>query len=325
MLVAVVAMLASVAACTSPLSTLTPAGSDAIVIDALFRWMAAGAAAVVVASIVALFYALGRRRPVTADAPAVMIAVGGGLLVVSVWLASVMARAMPEVPGLVDGPEAAAGDLRVHIGGEQWWWRVRYDDASDAVELANELRLPAGRTAHLTLSSDNVIHAFWVPALGGKIDVIPGRETFLTLEPTVIGRYRGLCAEFCGASHARMGIEVVVEPPDVFAAWLDRQRDRSATPSSAAARTGAEVFQQSGCGGCHRVRGTPASGVIGPDLTHVASRAHLAAWTLPNDPVALARWLQSPQHLKPGALMPPFDALDPSRRDALVAFLGDLR
>ncbi len=143
----------------------------------------------------------------------------------------------------------------------------------DAVELANELRLPRGRTAHLTLSSDNVIHAFWVPSLAGKIDMIPGRTTYLTLEPNRTGTFRGLCAEYCGTSHARMAFEVLVLEPAEFEAWLDQQA-APAAPATPEAQAGAR--------GLHRERlrrrampsAAPTPPVrIGPDLTHVGSRA----------------------------------------------------
>ena len=127
------------------------------------------------------------------------------------------------------------------------------------VELANEVRLPLGQRTHVELSSDNVIHAFWVPSIAGKVDMIPGRMTYLTLEPTRIGTFRGVCAEYCGTSHARMTFEVVVVEPDEFNSWLTAQRGEAAAPASGPARQGAAAFDESGCGSCHTVRGTAAT------------------------------------------------------------------
>jgi cytochrome c553 len=160
--------------------------------------------------------------------------------------------------------------IRVEVIGHQWWWQVRYPrDGAPPVELANEIHLPVGRTVEFTLDGRDVIHSFWIPSLGGKMDMIPGRRTRLLLEPTRVGTYRGVCAEFCGTSHARMSFAVVVQSPEDFDRWLAEQATASATPSGTTAARGARVFAENGCGGCHQVRGTDAVGRIGPDLTHV--------------------------------------------------------
>ena len=193
------------------------------------------------------------------------------------------------------------------------------------VELANEVRLPLGQRAHLELASNNVVHAFWVPSLAGKVDMVPGRTTDLTLEPTRLGTFRGLCAEYCGTSHARMAFEVVVIGPTRSTSWLAAQRARPPRRPATGARSGAAAFEASGCGSCHTVRGTAADGAIGPDLTHVASRYSLASAARRPGGDDLEAWLRQPNHRKPGALMPPFAALGDDRLRALTAYLRELR
>ena len=229
-------------------------------------------------------------------------------------------------PATASASRPAEAELRLSVTGEQWWWRVRYETpGGEAVTSANEIRLPAGRRAELILDSPDVIHSFWVPPLGGKMDMIPGRTTRLVLEPERPGRYRGACAEYCGASHALMAFTVEVMAPAAFHDWLAAEARPAAVPQGEAARRGADLFVDVGCGACHAVRGTAAAGSIGPDLTHLAGRPTLAAGTLPMTEDALARWIADPQAVKPGALMPPFAALGEARIADLAAYLASLR
>lgn len=320
---AVVTLTLATPAVAAPLSALDPAGRDATVIAALFWWMAVVSAVVWVAALALLFYCVragtGTWRRPRAD----RLIFWAGLVVPTVLLTAWLVRALPHVGGVVDTPPAA-GAFRVHVTGEQWWWRVRYEGPDGVVESANEVRLPLGRTTHVVLDSDNVIHAFWVPSLAGKIDLVPGRSTVLTLEPTTLGRFRGVCAEYCGASHARMHFEVVVLEPDAFAAWLEEAAAPAAAPVSTAARDGAVAFQASGCGACHRIRGTAASGGLGPDLTHAADRFGVVDMAPPIAGDPLTFWLRHPHVVKPGARMPPFDALGDVQLAALSAYLREL-
>lgn len=320
---AVVILTLATPAVAAPLSALDPAGRDATVIAALFWWMAVVSAVVWVAALALLFYCVragtGTWRRPRAD----RLIFWAGLVVPTVLLTAWLVRALPHVGGVVDTPPAA-GAFRVHVTGEQWWWRVRYEGPDGVVESANEVRLPLGRTTHVVLDSDNVIHAFWVPSLAGKIDMIPGRTTYLTLEPTRAGTFRGVCAEYCGTSHARMTFDVVVLAPDDFERWLIAEAGPARAPETALGRAGAAAFADSGCGGCHTVRGTPAAGVIGPDLTHVGARRGDAS-VLPHANDDLEVWLRQPDLVKPGALMPPFAALGAPRLQALVSYLRELR
>ncbi len=321
-----IAALTTSACRDAPLSTFGGAGRDAAEIEQLFWGMSAAALVIWAAMMALLFYCLRGARP-GRPVRARRLILGGGVLLPTSALSLLVVTALPQLDARVDGPPET-GDpaaLRVHVDGEQWWWRVRYErPGGAAVELANELRLPRGRTAHLTLSSDNVIHAFWVPSLAGKIDMIPGRTTYLTLEPDRTGTFRGLCAEYCGASHARMAFEVLVMEAAEFEAWLEHQASPAANAAPEAG-SGAAAFAASGCAACHTVRGTAATGRIGPDLTHVAGRALLAAATLPNDAAGLTAWIRDPAHFKPEVLMPPFAALGDDQVRTLSRYLGGLR
>lgn len=217
---------------------------------------------------------------------------------------------------------APAGALEVDVIGHQWWWEVRYPGTG--VTTANELHLPVGRPVALRLAAADVIHSFWVPALGGKMDLLPDGTNTLVLQADEAGVHRSLCAEFCGLQHARMGLVVVAEPEADFAAWLDGQRAPAAAPTGVAARRGREVFTEGGCGACHTVRGTDAAGREGPDLTHLASRPTLGAGALGSSPEELAQWVTDPHVAKVGVDMPATE-LPPADLDALVAYLDGLR
>jgi cytochrome c oxidase subunit 2 len=299
-------------------STLDPAGTGAVEVARLF-WVMTGSAVVIwLALTVLLIHAARTRTSAWSDAAAVWLISIGGAGVPTSALALLLFSGMPMLSRqLAAAPPDA---LRVHVVGEQWWWRISYElDDGRRIEVANELRLPRGRSAALTLGSADVIHSFWVPSLAGKIDMIPGRTTRLTLEPEAGGTFRGACAEYCGASHAHMAFVVVVMEPADFAAWLDGQA-QPAMPAD-----GGQTFTAVGCGACHTVRGTEARGTIGPDLTHVGSRLSLAAGTLSNSPAELERWIANPQHIKPAALMPPFGMLPPDDVRRLAAYLQTLR
>jgi cytochrome c oxidase subunit 2 len=215
---------------------------------------------------------------------------------------------------------APGEDLRIAVEGQQFWWRVTYElpDGS-RVSSANEVRLPRGRRTEFVLTAQDVIHSFWVPPLGGKMDMIPGMTNRLVLEPERTGRFRGACAEFCGASHALMALDVEVMEPDAFEAWLRSRRDPAPPPG---AQEGAALFLTNGCGACHTVAGTPAAGRIGPDLTHLSERPSIAAGILPNDVDNVARFIRHTRDIKPGARMPSFAMLSPEDSASIARWLS---
>ncbi|MDQ2641427.1 MAG: c-type cytochrome [Pseudomonadota bacterium] len=221
-----------------------------------------------------------------------------------------------------------AAPVRIDIIGRRWWWEVRYqgpDGSTRWVPLANELYLPTGRPAHVTLRSEDVIHSFWVPSLAGKVDMIPGRANRLVLQADEPGVHRGQCAEYCGAQHALMALYVMVVPPAEFDAWLRRQEQPAAVPEDPVLRAGHDAFMKAGCADCHAVRGTAAGGAQGPDLTHVGGRRALGAGILRNHIGTMAGWIADAQALKPGNLMPQTRALDGSELRALAQWMGSLQ
>jgi cytochrome c oxidase subunit 2 len=217
--------------------------------------------------------------------------------------------------------------VRVHVVGKQWWWEVRYEaPESDApVVLANEIRIPIDRPVFITLSSSDVIHSFWVPSLAGKVDMIPGRTTQLRVQTSEPGLYRGQCAEYCGGQHALMALYVVAQPQLDFLDWLRREQQPASLPRDSFLVEGYEAFFKGGCHECHRVRGTPADGDEGPDLTHVGSRHSLGAGVLANHIGTMAGWIAGAQDVKPGNLMPSEPLYTGRELRAVSAWLESLK
>ena len=215
--------------------------------------------------------------------------------------------------------------LVIKITGHQWWWDVQYegDSPSRVVRTANEIHVPVGRPVLLKLEASDVIHSAWVPSLMGKIDLIPGRQNVKRLVVAKEGTYEGRCAEFCGLQHAHMGMLFVAQAPEAFDRWLVAQRAPAAAPDAPDRRSGHDAFLAKPCVMCHAVRGTPAQGQLGPDLTHLASRRTLGAGTLPMTRGALAAWVSDPHGVKPGVAMPPTPLTGPEL-DSMVAYLESL-
>jgi cytochrome c oxidase subunit 2 len=223
--------------------------------------------------------------------------------------------------------QAATGEkLAVTVTGNQWWWDIVYnaDQASNRLHTANELHLPLGVPTHIYLKSNDVIHSFWVPSFGGKQDLIPGRENDITVVPQKTGIFRGQCAEFCGVEHAKMNLVVVVESYPDFLKWWAHQLKPAYAPNSPLALAGYKYVTPGPCSACHNIGGTPASGQIAPDLTHLASRRSIAAGTLPMSKGNLYGWVEDPQSLKPGSRMPTI-GLEPDQLHAVVAYLETLK
>jgi cytochrome c oxidase subunit 2 len=295
-------------------SALNPGGADATLI-AEIAWVLFSGAAVIFAAVMALAaYAVFARRDAAARLSPRMLIVGGGIAFTSVVLLALLAYSLARANGL---HPHTAGALRIEVTGEQWWWRVRYLDAAGGTDFvtANEIRVPVGRPVSIELKSADVIHSFWVPALAGKLDMIPGRTNRLTIRADRAGEYRGQCAEYCGGPHGLMALVVLAERPEAFELWIAQQRE----PASAT-----NVLFTTHCGACHSVRGTGAAGVLGPDLTHVGSRRTVGAGLLPNNRGTLAAWIASSQHLKPGNQMPSFRHFTGEELRSLAAYLETL-
>jgi cytochrome c oxidase subunit II len=204
----------------------------------------------------------------------------------------------------------------------QWWWEARYPESG--VVTANEIHIPLDKAWLVRLESADVIHDWWVPDLGRKIDAIPGHPNHFWIQADNVGTYLGTCAEYCGAEHAWMRIRVIAQPEAEFKAWEQNQLEVPPTPTSGAAAQGNKLFDNLTCVNCHTVAGTPAKADIGPDLTHVASRETLAAGRLKDTPENLGDWISNPQKYKPGAHMPDFN-FTPAQVHDLVAYLETLK
>jgi cytochrome c oxidase subunit 2 len=260
-------------------------------------------------------------------------------------LTLVIARTEWEVRVDPDNPPPELKDgqpLRVRVVGHQWWWEFNYERYGDEklnFVTANELHVPASnrsaptsetpvqprRPVFLTLQSFDVAHSFWVPRLAGKTDLIPGRTNTMWFETEQTGLFVGQCAEYCGTQHANMLLRVYVDPPEEFARWLANQKKDARDSEDAEIRKGKDVFLAQSCINCHRVRGTPARGVFGPDLTHLMSREMLASGLIPSDREGdnLRKWIADPQKIKPGCLMPAF-GLSERDLDLVARYLRSL-
>jgi cytochrome c oxidase subunit 2 len=324
-LLAVLVPATLIGGCGGIQSTLAPQGPGAAPV-VLLTWtlFGLGAAiflAVAFAATMAIYGPAATRAMLARDGAVVVC----GILVPVVILTALLAYGV----WLMHAGQAAATEgnvRRIEVVGEQWWWRVAYVDRGGAkIASANELRIPAGQPVELVLRSADVIHSFWVPNLGGKVDMIPGRTTYLRLSADRPGTFRGQCAEYCGGPHALMAMEVTAVPAGDYETWLTAQAAPAATPEADNTRRGLTLFLSAGCGACHAIRGTAAAGTIGPDLTHLASRRSLAANLLPLSHASLARFIADNQRIKPGNRMPTFRIFPEADLDALAAFLASLR
>lgn len=219
-------------------------------------------------------------------------------------------------------PDSGSQPPDVIITGHQWWWEATYPGKN--VTTANEIHVPAGKKLLLQLTSADVIHDWWVPALGGKMDMLPGKRTHLWLTIRQPGVYEGACSEFCGQQHAWMRIKVIAHTLPDYNRWLQQHAAPAAAPQSALAARGARIFMESTCSSCHRIKGTAANGMAGPDLTHFAARQTMLAGMLPNDTVHVYQFISDPQTVKPGAHMPRF-IFEPDSLRALTAYLTQLK
>lgn len=236
------------------------------------------------------------------------------LLATSLWLSAQLSGVTGDEP-------------RMQVAGNIYWWRVAYLDEQgrQIIADANELHIPVGQPVLLELTSEDVIHSFWVPKLGGKMDMIPGRVNTLRLQADRPGVYGGQCAEFCGGAHSLMGFIVVAHEPEDWQRWLASKRSPPTAEASPEAARGAQLFTEVGCAACHRIGGTAAQGLAGPDLTHVGARRSLGAGILPNNRGTLTGWIGDSQSIKPNNRMPAYRSLPAEDLNALAAYMESLR
>jgi len=315
------------------ISALEPAGTQAEQIRRLFDGYLGVSILVFILVMGALVVGLRRERredepPHEESPPDVMKrkarVVGSATAVTVVTL--VVLLVMSVVTGRALASLTPRDALAIEITGHRWWWDVKYPDAisSNAVRTAYEIHVPLGRPVELRLVSHDVIHSFWVPSLGPKRDLIPGKPSTLVLRADRPGTFDGLCAEYCGLQHANMRLRVVVEPEREFQAWLTQMRAPAREPQTEREEHGRSVFLAGRCVACHAIVGTTAFAAVGPDLTHVGSRSAIAMGTLPNDVRSIRSWIEDPQHAKAGVIMPEGGISD-GDLDDLALYLSSLR
>jgi len=312
------ALLMATGGCNATQSTLDVFGAEARDIRHIALVLTIGA--VVILAIVVALYVRAVRAPegqLSHEAGMRMV-LWVGAIGPAVILAALLVYALPAMRPRPIGP----ADLVIRVEGEQFWWRVAYVAPGTAPLLsANEVRVPVGRTVAFELTAQDVLHSFWIPGLAGKMDMIPGRTNRLVVRADKAGRYRGVCAEFCGLSHALMAFDVIAMPADAFDAWLARSRKSLARSES----RGAALFDAQGCGGCHAIRDTPHNATIGPDLSRFGERLTLGAGILPPTPDAVVDFIRAPQAAKPGVRMPAYPQLRDADARAIALYLKGLR
>jgi cytochrome c oxidase subunit 2 len=329
--IAATVLIAACVGCAGWQSALDPQGLQAEFLMRLIETIIAICAVVFVLVVMVLMRALWRRRRSPADGTSVndaterrmkltiSLAITATVMVV-IALTALSFVATRQITK--DHPDA----LVIRVRGWQWWWEVTYPDAKadQTVVTANEIHVPVGRAVRIELAAGDVIHSFWVPNLAGKQDMIPGRENTLVFTATRAGVYRGQCAEFCGMQHAHMALVVIAVEPAAFAAWRSAQLADAQSPQLPEAEAGRQVFLAKACASCHTIRGTPAAGTLGPDLTHIGGRHTIAAGLFETTRGSLAAWIADPQTLKPGNNMPMVE-LSADELKAVSAYLEGLR
>lgn len=304
-----------------PPPVLDPAGPYAASITFL-TWvliaMAAMVLLVVVAALWAAFFGKEKTRARLGGTKAIWI---GGIAFPIVVLTVLLVWGL-QLTTRLSSPKAPLADFRVQVTGEMWWWRVAYLDRDGNLLFwtANEIHIPVGRTVKLEIGSADVIHSLWVPRLSGKIDAVPGRVNDLYLQAERAGSFGGHCAEYCGGPHALMGLVVVAQEPAEFQRYMARSalRERVEPPAQQA---GLQLFTEAGCAACHRIAGTDANGMVGPDLTFVGRRQTIGSGILPNNLGTMTAWISSSHAIKPGNRMPPYEVLSADELRTLAVFL----
>ena len=311
------------ASCQGQQSTWNTIGNDAAQISLLANIMFAGGAVILALVVILTTLAIRGQTAWRARISNERMVFWGGIAFPVVTLSALLVYGLllTGAVGRLSEPDA----LRIEVTGEQFWWRVHYPqaDGQPGFATANEINIPTGRAVELVLASPDVIHSFWVPNIAGKLDMIPGQQNRMIIKASEPVVARGQCAEFCGVQHANMSLYLVARSEAEFAGWLAGQRAEAVRNGEA--ERGRSLFLAAGCGGCHTIRGTPARGTIGPDLTHFGGRMSLGAGMMTNDAAAIARWISGAQHIKAGNKMPSFEIFPPADLAALASYLEGLK
>jgi cytochrome c oxidase subunit 2 len=317
--------------CDGPQNYMKAGGPAAAKLASLGAFTLIVFSAVTIVVLLLLVWLATRRRgtlethaPLDANGGQRWILVGGIAVPVAV-LAIVFVsslQAMSQYPMSHHG----GGRADIRVTGRQWWFNAEYlgETTQERVNVPTELHIPTGRPMDIELVTRDVIHSFWIPKLHGKVDLVPGMINRIRIRADEPGVFSGECGEFCGAQHANMRLLVVAQRPEEFDRWLQAQRAHAHEPQTPQQNSGEQVFMSSACALCHTVRGTPALGQVGPDLTHVANRSSIAGGMFPNDRGHLQAWIAHAQTLKPGSQMPNLTGFNGEQLNSLAEYLQSL-
>jgi len=278
-----------------------------------------------------LVYSIVKFRGSSADAGREPAQVYGSTQIELAWtiipvlIVVVLFLATARVIHAVQDAPMPANALEVTVIGHQYWWEFRYPKLG--IVAANELHIPVSDPAHptptfLKLLSADTDHSFWVPQLAGKTDLIPNHPNSMWMDPHRTGIFLGQCAQYCGTQHAKMLLRVSVDSPEDFAAWVRAQQQPAIQDEKVIA--GRRIFETTACINCHTINGSVANGRFGPDLTHLMSRRTIASGAAENTTEKLRLWIQTPDAIKPGSLMPAMQLSD-GDLDAVVTYMETLR
>jgi cytochrome c oxidase subunit 2 len=316
--------------CSSP-NIFAPSSTPAKSIEHLSFFVLAITAIVFLVVFTLLVYSVVRFRARRSDNEREPAQVYGSNQIELAWtiipilIVAVLFMATARVIHTVQDAPEPPNAIEVTVIGHQYWWEFRYPKLG--IVTANELHIPVSEPNHPTptfmeLLSADTDHSFWVPELAGKTDLIPNHPNRMWMDPQRPGLFLGQCAQYCGTQHAKMLLRVSVDTPEAFSEWVRSQQGPAVQDQSAEA--GRQVFEHTACMNCHAVSGTPANGRFGPDLTHLMSRATIASGAAENTPENLRRWIQDPNVIKPGSLMPAMRLSD-ADLDAVVTYMTTLR
>jgi len=315
----------------SPTNIFAPHATPAHSIDSLSMLVLAVTLGIFVAVAGMLAFALVRFRARKGDPDGEPEQVYGSSHIEVLWtvipilILVVLFMATMRVISVTESVKKPASALDVVVIGHQFWWEYRYP--KQGIVTANELHIPLakgtnGQQSYLTMSSADVDHSYWIPELAGKMDLIPNKTNVMWMDPQKSGVFLGQCAQYCGTEHAKMLLRVYVDTPEQFAHWVDDQRKPAVNDPSA--EEGRVLFQHLACVNCHAVQGTDAKGRFGPDLTHLASRDTIGSGVAKNTPANLRKWLDDPDSIKPGSLMPKMN-LNGHELDVITAYMASLK
>ena len=326
------ALLILSTSCGGLQNTLDPAGPAARDISSLTWIIYIMFCSVALIMWALLLWVVLRRRGTLAEHEPIDVGGGqdwiitGGFIIPFVILATVFILGLHTLSAFPVNDNISQAKPEIRVTGHQWWWEIDYlsGPVDQHFKTANEIHIPVGKPVDIELMTADVIHSFWVPQLHGKEDLIPGQPNLIRIQADQPGIYHGQCAEYCGAQHANMRLLVIADDAAAYQSWLQSQLADALDPVNDEERAGQRLFMGRPCALCHTIRGTDAHGMVGPDLTHLASRRGIAANMLVNNEANLEAWVTHAQSLKPGCRMPNITQFSGGEARTLMSYLQSL-